>query len=621
MFKKKLLSMALSLAVAVGAVSSVSAYETQQYYPDVDESHWAYQWVGYMHENGYIHGYPDGNYRPAQYITRAEYVTILHYIFNSVGTTDKNYIDVIEGDWYYDIVHAAVASGYLHGYNDATDEHDGTMKPNNYITREEAAVVIADAYGLELNSDVSRFSDSEDISWWAVPYVGALSIDGVLLGDADTGAYRPKDNMLRAEVASMIAQAESKKADGGLTLKEKVTLPEEMVKDGSKYSIVDITPENIDAETALVVSLDAVEDGKVGDYKLKITVNGEVIAENATLDEVKAILAEKTFTAEEIEALKIEFSGFDKAEDQSKLTVTVKVTDGADKEYDAKVYELVFTKSGGSGSGSGSGSSMGGGSGNGGYETPSIENRDRVVECLDWYRDVQKTAMHNRIEADAAGNANLTNDKLMIILTNDGLVDGSGVPEFNASSVQTEDYENWDVVYTAIASTLGDDAGKTYYTAFKPVYEDVLAKAVLSDTSLNYKNPALVISTDTKVKYVGLFRAMVKVINASADAAVSIYNDPANSTLGADVLYNKFLTQAINDVASVLNNVYTTYTIEAPEKTYITAAALKYCENLFNGGAGNASLEQALMDARTSDGSLTVAEFAQILVDCINGAY
>lgn len=617
MTKKKLLSMAMSLAIAAGSVSAVNA-ETQQYYPDVDSSHWAYEWVGYMHENGYIHGYPDGDYRPGQYITRAEYVTILHYIFDSVGTTDKNYIDVIEGDWYYDIIHAAVANGYLHGYNDATDEHDGTMKPNNFITREEAAVVIADAYGLELNSDVSRFSDSEQISSWAVPYVGALSIDGVLLGDADTGAYRPKDNMLRAEVASMIAQAEIKKAEGDLTLKEEVTLPDEIVKDGSKYTINNIVTENIAEDKPLTVTIDAVEEGNVGAYTIKVTVNGEVLASTATLDEVKALLEEKTFTKDEIESLEIELSGFAKAEDGSKITVTVTVTDGEEKEYVAKNYVLEFEKAGGSTGGS----SISGGSGNGGYVTPSIDKRDRVVECLDWYRDYQKTAMHNRIETDAAGNANLTNDKLMIILTNDGLVDGSGTPEFNTSSVQTEDYKNWDAVYTAIASTLGDDASKTYYNALRPVYEDVVMNSVLTNAALGYKDVALTtISTNTKPKYVGLFRGMVKVINASADAAVSIYNDPANSSKLANELYDDFITAAINATSSILNDVYTEYSIDGEEKANITLSALSYCQNLFNGGAGNASLEQALIDARTSGGSLTLAEFAEILVKCINNEY
>ena len=149
MNKKKLTSLSLSLAMTAGLFSGLTA-QAAQYYPDVDEGHWAYELVGYMNEHGYISGYPDGNYYPSQNITRAEYITILNKMFESNGNAGKNYADVHEGDWFYNQIQAAVAAGYLHGYGDANDENDGTMKPNNYITREEAAVILSLAYGLAI---------------------------------------------------------------------------------------------------------------------------------------------------------------------------------------------------------------------------------------------------------------------------------------------------------------------------------------------------------------------------------------------------------------------------------------------------------------------------------------
>lgn len=486
MIKKKILSLTLSLALVAGVVPGIAS-ANEQYYTDVPDSHWAFEWVGYMHEKGYIKGYGDDTYKPAQYITRAEVASIFNNVFESNGTTDIVFSDVNEGDWFYPVINAAVAAGYMHGYN------DGTMKPNNRITREEIAVMIADAYNLELNEDVSQFEDADEISEWAVPYVGALSAAGIILGDEGTATYRPGDYLLRAEAAVIIGTA---------------------------------------------------------DYKA---------------------------------------SGNDEPTESPEPT-----------ERPSNV--------------------IGGGAGNGGNPPPSqapFADRDRVVEALNWYKGIDKDNIATQIAADYAENANRSNDMLMIVLTNDGLQDNNNQPTHDPSLQQAKDAEEWDDVYGLIATSIGDNQNKDYYKALKPVYNDVIA-AVLADQQLDYKNPLKLINTAGKDKYVGLFRGMVKVINASADAAMNIYNNQAGN---AQTLYDAFILQAINDVSSILNNVYTTYNITGDEKTNITNAAIAYCTGLFTGKQGNSSLASALLAAKTSGGSLDLTEFATILVDCINGVY
>ena len=343
MSKRRLTSLSVSLAMVLSLFTGFTSVQAQAY-SDVGEGHWAYEWVEYMNEHGYIHGYPDGAYRPGQNITRAEYVTILNYIFESTGTTNKNYIDVLEGDWYYGQVHAAVDAGYLSGYDDATDEHDGTMKPNNFITREEAAVVAARAYDMALNNDVSKFSDADDISFWAVPYVGALLGDAVLLGDTDTNAYRPKDFMLRAEVASMLAHAEIKKANGELTQNERVNFPPSLDTADGAYTIKNITTSHIAPEKQIALSLTTEEDGKVGPYKITAAIDGVIFADNVTLEGLQNILNDKTFTPEELEKLSISFVGLNPPDTGAALNITIKATDAATGEQDlgSKKYKITF---------------------------------------------------------------------------------------------------------------------------------------------------------------------------------------------------------------------------------------------------------------------------------------
>jgi len=602
MNKKKLTSLSLALAVAASLFSSVGV-QAEQYYSDVAEGHWAYEWVTYMNEKGYIHGYPDGTYLPDQYITRAEYVTILNYIFDSEGTTDKNYIDVIEGDWYYDYIHAAVANGYLHGYNDATDEHDGTMKPNNYITREEAAVVVADAYGLALNSDVSKFGDAENISDWAVPYVGALAGGEVLMGDEDHN-FRPKDNMKRAEVASMLAQAEIKKDD--LVYEEVVTLPDEIVEADGVYSIEGITTKHIPAEKNFIVAVEISEEGEVGTYKMSAAINDVAFADKLTKEALIEMLAAKNLTVEELEGLSISVSDADKAKDGAKITIVVKIVDSADAEkvYAEKEYVIEFdgtvTPGGDRPTPGGSGGSITGG---GSKVTPVDDSRDRVVESLTDYQNDLTNASSSRKIANDTRNHGISNDMIKVIVTNDGMV------TFDDSAVQTKDSKNVDSALPGLGLENNDALDiDDYYDDLYLVYEDVI-KYVL-DNKADYKSAT--IDTATKEKYVLLFRAMVETINGAADAAVKVYNDPANSGKTADDKFNLFKIEAGNNTTAALNDNLST--LDATEKAAIVDLAVAYVTDLFN--ANNANRGE-IRDALAAAGTLDVEVLAEIIKDYI----
>lgn len=710
MNKKKLTSLSLSLAMTAGLFSGLTA-QAAQYYPDVDEGHWAYELVGYMNEHGYISGYPDGNYYPSQDITRAEYITILNKMFESNGNAGKNYADVHEGDWFYNQIQAAVAAGYLHGYDDANDENDGTIKPNNYITREEAAVILSLAYGLAKNDDVSKFSDADQISDWAVPYVGALVDGKVLMGDAGSTAFRPKDNMLRAEVACMLAQAKQKEDD--LKYEEKVTLPEALTDTDGTYTLSDISTKNIPLDKKLKLSVDAVESGNVGNYKIIATIDAVTIGDNVTLEGLKNILNEMEFSADELEKLSISFTGFDKPEKGSSLKLTVKATSG-DTEYDSKEYTIAFGEqivvwpsaaknsnnqytitgidtesskdmilsitekvSGTVGNytidatigdtelatgvtldeltkilaerklsaqdikslklvikanSPANGSSLsltfrladaetneaigvekvyelpfgqtstGGGTlsgGSGGTTRVFDESRDRVVESLKDYQSGLLNANSSRKIASDKSYYGVSNDMLKVVLTNDGM------NTFDATEAkQAKDAKNVDTVYESIKASLGDKGGYYDNANLYKVYEDVIT-AVLADTTLDYKNAS--IATDTKKKYVELFRAMVKTVNGSADAAVTIYNNPANAGKTNDEKFELFKTEAINSTTSILNDSLTSF--DSTEKTNIANCAIAYVTDLFNSNRGNETLKADLAAIST----MTIENFAAVL--------
>lgn len=176
------------------------------------KGHWAEAAIEQASAAGYINGYPDGTFRPNQGVTRAEFITILNSAFNvpKSPNTSLSFKDVSAKDWFAEGVRTAVAAGYVGGYP------DGTFRPQQAVTRQEAAAFLARL--LKLESDVSfRFTDASKIDSWARPAVAALVEKGVMSGYPD-GSFGPKRTITRAEAAVVVNSARSLSASSPVTV-------------------------------------------------------------------------------------------------------------------------------------------------------------------------------------------------------------------------------------------------------------------------------------------------------------------------------------------------------------------------------------------------------------------
>jgi len=108
--------------------------------------------------------------------------------------------DVTPNDWFHDYVAWVYDKGFITGYE------DGTFRPNNPITREELAALMARAQGIPVRLAGSLpFSDTNRISDWARNYVYATNQQGWMLGDAN-GSFRPQHHTTRAEITALFAR-------------------------------------------------------------------------------------------------------------------------------------------------------------------------------------------------------------------------------------------------------------------------------------------------------------------------------------------------------------------------------------------------------------------------------
>ncbi|PKM53305.1 MAG: hypothetical protein CVV00_13000 [Firmicutes bacterium HGW-Firmicutes-5] len=184
---KKLIAIILSLAISIPAFTiSVSARS------DI-ENHWAGNTIKEWMNMGLAGGYGDGSFKPDNSITRAEFMNLVNNAFGFNEEVEIQFSDVTEGVWYYNVIQKAVAAGYLGGYP------DGTMQPNNLISRQEAAIVIAKVKVLTPNTDGGmNFTDSSEMASWSSGYIGAL-VEAGLMGGYPDGSFKPTAQIKRAE--------------------------------------------------------------------------------------------------------------------------------------------------------------------------------------------------------------------------------------------------------------------------------------------------------------------------------------------------------------------------------------------------------------------------------------
>lgn len=180
---KKLLLLILSTILIINQFSAAYAAENC--------SVWAKSYIEYAESTDLIPNELYGKY--TQDITRLDFahlaVNIIAHIYNTssdelIGGYSSEKSPFSDTDSIY--VSAAADMGLISG----TD--DGRFLPDNTITRQEAAKILAGVYSLCTNDIgpfadcTSKYDDSNDISDWARPYINTVSSLSVMTGTSDT---------------------------------------------------------------------------------------------------------------------------------------------------------------------------------------------------------------------------------------------------------------------------------------------------------------------------------------------------------------------------------------------------------------------------------------------------
>jgi hypothetical protein len=220
--KNKLVKIFLLIIFALTAIfvstSTVHGYAVM---PDI-EKHWAQSAIQRMVDEGIIVGYPDGTIQPDNYITRAEFVSLIARACNPGAGSGKLFSGIspetvsgsagqpsgreilfcdITGHWAEEEIVRAYYHGIVSGYSDSK------FGPDDLVSREQAFVMVVNVLkgGLSEGSSSRVFADGSHISVWAKEAVAKAAAAGIIAGYPD-GTMKPQGHITRAEAAVLLSR-------------------------------------------------------------------------------------------------------------------------------------------------------------------------------------------------------------------------------------------------------------------------------------------------------------------------------------------------------------------------------------------------------------------------------
>ncbi|WP_193556228.1 immunoglobulin-like domain-containing protein [Paenibacillus ginsengarvi] len=170
--------------------------------------HWAKDAVNDMGSRMIVEGTGDGQFSPDRDMTRAEFAAIAVRALGLRLEEGKSlFMDVRSSDWYDRAIRTASQYGLINGFE------DGSFRPDDKITREQAMTIVSKAMavtklpgkpgGQSASEAVRTFSDADTISNWALDGV-ADSVSAGIVAGTSSERLAPKAYVTRAEVAMML---------------------------------------------------------------------------------------------------------------------------------------------------------------------------------------------------------------------------------------------------------------------------------------------------------------------------------------------------------------------------------------------------------------------------------
>lgn len=176
---------------------------TELNFTDVKETDWFFKGVEYVVDKSVMSGVSENEFAPSGKLTRAMLVQMLYNMESRPACDAENaFMDVPVGQWYTDAVIWANDAKIVSGMG------EGLFAPNMEITREQMVVMLYNyakykGYDVTASAGLSKFADNASVSTWAQPAMQWAVAEGYISGMGDN-QLAPQGTATRAEIASVI---------------------------------------------------------------------------------------------------------------------------------------------------------------------------------------------------------------------------------------------------------------------------------------------------------------------------------------------------------------------------------------------------------------------------------
>ena len=170
---------------------------------DVAEGDWFYDAVVYAYQNELMDGVGGNRFAPNSETTRAQLVTILYRLEGEPTVSgDLPFTDVESGTWYTDAILWAAQNNIVNGVSDTE------FAPGDDLTRQQLVTILyryaeSKGYDVSASADLSGYPDAGQVQDYAQPAMAWAVAENIIQGMED-GTLKPAGNASRAQIATIL---------------------------------------------------------------------------------------------------------------------------------------------------------------------------------------------------------------------------------------------------------------------------------------------------------------------------------------------------------------------------------------------------------------------------------
>ncbi|MHA7965535.1 S-layer homology domain-containing protein [Paenibacillus sp. CAU 1782] len=168
-------------------------------------SHWAKENISKLVSSGVLTGFPDGSFKPERQMNRAEFAAVAFRLLGLQPTNESaSFTDVASDAWYGPYISGLHSAGLVNGFPNGEFKPGNQMTREEvfvilYRGLKDKLKPVEDGASERV------FTDGGTISAWAREAIAALTQAGIISGYGD-GSVRPQGFITRAEVAAIVAK-------------------------------------------------------------------------------------------------------------------------------------------------------------------------------------------------------------------------------------------------------------------------------------------------------------------------------------------------------------------------------------------------------------------------------